>query len=107
MEDSERPSLLIANAGRRESKRPMSANARRCLTIVLAAGEGVRIRSARPKVLHQLAGRSMLAHTLSTVLKGAMGDVAVVVGPDAKGVAGEALKAAPEAKIAVQRERRG
>jgi bifunctional UDP-N-acetylglucosamine pyrophosphorylase / glucosamine-1-phosphate N-acetyltransferase len=85
----------------------MSADARRCLTIVLAAGEGVRMRSARAKVLHELAGRSMLAHTLSTVLGGAMGDVAVVVGPDAKGVALEALKAAPEAKIAVQRERRG
>jgi bifunctional UDP-N-acetylglucosamine pyrophosphorylase/glucosamine-1-phosphate N-acetyltransferase len=85
----------------------MSANARRCLTIVLAAGEGVRMLSARPKVLHELAGRSMLAHTLSTVLTGAMGDVAVVVGPDAKSVAAEALKAAPEAKIAVQRERRG
>ena len=85
----------------------MSANARRCLTIVLAAGEGVRMRSARPKVLHELAGRSMLAHTLSTVLEGAMGDIAVVVGPDGDGVAAEALKAAPEAKIAVQRERRG
>ena len=70
----------------------MSANARRCLTIVLAAGEGVRMRSARPKVLHELAGRSMLAHTLSTVLKGAMGDIVVVVGPDADGVAAEALK---------------
>jgi bifunctional UDP-N-acetylglucosamine pyrophosphorylase/glucosamine-1-phosphate N-acetyltransferase len=85
----------------------MSANARCCLTIVLAAGEGARMRSARPKVLHELAGRSMLAHTVSTVLKGAMGDIAVVVGPDANGVAEEAVKAAPEAKIAVQRERRG
>jgi bifunctional UDP-N-acetylglucosamine pyrophosphorylase / glucosamine-1-phosphate N-acetyltransferase len=85
----------------------MSANARRCLTIVLAAGEGVRMRSARPKVLHELAGRSMLAHTLSTVLKGAIGDIAVVVASDGDGVAAEALKTAPEAKIAVQRERRG
>ena len=85
----------------------MSANARRCLTIVLAAGEGVRMRSARPKVLHELAGRSMLAHTLSTILAGAMGDIAVVVASDGDGVAAEALKAAPEAKIAVQRERRG
>jgi bifunctional UDP-N-acetylglucosamine pyrophosphorylase / glucosamine-1-phosphate N-acetyltransferase len=85
----------------------MSADARRCLTIVLAAGEGVRMRSARAKVLHQLAGRSMLAHTLSTVLEGAMGDVAVVVASGGDGVAAEALKAAPEAKIAVQRERRG
>jgi bifunctional UDP-N-acetylglucosamine pyrophosphorylase / glucosamine-1-phosphate N-acetyltransferase len=85
----------------------MSANPRRCLTIVLAAGEGVRMRSARPKVLHELAGRSMLAHVLSTVRDGAMGDIAVVVGPNGDRVAGEALKVAPEAKIAVQRERRG
>jgi bifunctional UDP-N-acetylglucosamine pyrophosphorylase/glucosamine-1-phosphate N-acetyltransferase len=85
----------------------MSANARRCLTIVLAAGEGVRMRSARPKVLHELAGRSMLAHVLSTVREGATGDIAVVVGPNGDSVAAEALKAAPEAKIAVQHERRG
>ncbi|MCW2544394.1 MAG: glucosamine-phosphate N-acetyltransferase / UDP-N-acetylglucosamine pyrophosphorylase [Frankiales bacterium] len=33
--------------------------------IVLAAGEGTRMRSATPKVLHTLAGRTMLAHVLS------------------------------------------
>jgi bifunctional UDP-N-acetylglucosamine pyrophosphorylase/glucosamine-1-phosphate N-acetyltransferase len=85
----------------------MNANARRCLTIVLAAGEGVRMRSARPKVLHELAGRSMLAHILSTVREGATGDIVVVVGPNGDSVAAEALKVAPEAKIAVQREQRG
>jgi bifunctional UDP-N-acetylglucosamine pyrophosphorylase / glucosamine-1-phosphate N-acetyltransferase len=85
----------------------MTANARRCLTIVLAAGEGVRMRSARPKVLHELAGRSMLAHTLSTVLEGAAGEVVVIVGPDRDSVSAEALKVAPGAKIAIQRERRG
>ena len=85
----------------------MSANPRRCLTIVLAAGEGVRMRSARPKVLHELAGRSMLAHTLSAVLEGAAGDVVVVVGPDRDSVAAEALKVAPGAKIVVQPERQG
>jgi bifunctional UDP-N-acetylglucosamine pyrophosphorylase / glucosamine-1-phosphate N-acetyltransferase len=85
----------------------MTANARRCLTIVLAAGEGVRMRSARPKVLHELAGRSMLAHTLSAVLEGAAGEVVVIVGPDRDSVSAEALKVAPGAKIAIQRERRG
>jgi bifunctional UDP-N-acetylglucosamine pyrophosphorylase/glucosamine-1-phosphate N-acetyltransferase len=85
----------------------MSAIARRSLTIVLAAGEGVRMRSARPKVLHELAGRSMLAHALSAVREGGSGDIAVVVAPGGDAVAAEALKAAPEAKIAVQRERRG
>jgi bifunctional UDP-N-acetylglucosamine pyrophosphorylase / glucosamine-1-phosphate N-acetyltransferase len=85
----------------------MTANARRCLTIVLAAGGGVRMRSVRPKVLHEIAGRSMLAHTLSAVLKGAAGDIAVVVAPNADDVATEAVKAARQAKIALQRERRG
>ena len=85
----------------------MSANARRCLTIVLAAGEGVRMRSSRPKVLHELAGRSMLAHTLSAVLEAASGDIAVIVAPDRDSVAAEALKVAPRAKIVTQPERRG
>jgi bifunctional UDP-N-acetylglucosamine pyrophosphorylase / glucosamine-1-phosphate N-acetyltransferase len=85
----------------------MSANARRCLTIVLAAGEGVRMRSVRPKVLHELAGRSMVAHALSAVLEGAAGDVVVVVGPDRDSVAAEALKVAPGAKIVIQPGRRG
>jgi bifunctional UDP-N-acetylglucosamine pyrophosphorylase / glucosamine-1-phosphate N-acetyltransferase len=85
----------------------MSANARRCLTIVLAAGEGVRMRSARPKVLHELAGRSMLAHTLSAVVEGGAGDIAVVVGPDRESVAAEAQRIAPGAKIVVQQKRRG
>ncbi|MFZ1152106.1 MAG: NTP transferase domain-containing protein, partial [Xanthobacteraceae bacterium] len=41
--------------------------ARTCLAIVLAAGEGTRMRSARPKVLHPLAGRSLLAHVLGSI----------------------------------------
>ena len=38
--------------------------ARSCLAIVLAAGEGTRMRSSKPKVLHEVAGRSLLAHVL-------------------------------------------
>jgi bifunctional UDP-N-acetylglucosamine pyrophosphorylase/glucosamine-1-phosphate N-acetyltransferase len=67
----------------------------------------VRMRTARPKVLHELAGRSMLAHVRSTVREGATGDIAVVVGPNGDSVVKEALKVAPESKIAVQPERRG
>ena len=44
-----------------------AAAARTCLAVVLAAGEGTRMRSATPKVLHELAGRSMLAHVLAAV----------------------------------------
>lgn len=35
--------------------------------IVMAAGKGTRMKSARPKVLHRLAGRSLLQHVLETV----------------------------------------
>ncbi|RRQ24398.1 UDP-N-acetylglucosamine diphosphorylase/glucosamine-1-phosphate N-acetyltransferase [Guyparkeria sp. SCN-R1] len=34
--------------------------------VVLAAGKGTRMRSSKPKVLHEIAGRSMLAHCLDT-----------------------------------------
>src|SRR5579863_2470432 len=85
----------------------MSADARRCLTIVLAAGEGLRMRSARPKVLHEIAGRSMLGHVLSAVCEAGTQDIVVVIGPDRPDVAAEALRVAPGAEIQVQRERRG
>ncbi|MHA7834947.1 MAG: NTP transferase domain-containing protein, partial [Algiphilus sp.] len=37
--------------------------------IVLAAGQGTRMQSALPKVLHPVAGRPMLAHVLSTITR--------------------------------------
>ncbi len=85
----------------------MSTDARRALIVVLAAGEGIRMRSNRPKALHDIAGRSMLAHVLAAVGESGAGDVAVVVGPDRDDVAAEALRVAPGAAIFVQRERRG
>ena len=33
--------------------------------VILAAGKGTRMRSALPKVLHKLAGRSMLGHVIA------------------------------------------
>ena len=47
--------------------------------VVLAAGEGTRMRSATPKVLHTLAGRSMLGHALATARALDPGRVLVVV----------------------------
>ena len=35
--------------------------------VILAAGKGTRMRSALPKVLHKLSGRSMLAHVVAAV----------------------------------------
>jgi bifunctional UDP-N-acetylglucosamine pyrophosphorylase/glucosamine-1-phosphate N-acetyltransferase len=48
--------------------------------IVLAAGEGTRMRSSTPKVLHEICGRSMLAHVLAAVRAAAPLEVAVVTG---------------------------
>jgi bifunctional UDP-N-acetylglucosamine pyrophosphorylase / glucosamine-1-phosphate N-acetyltransferase len=80
---------------------------RSCLAIVLAAGEGTRMRSARPKVLHAIAGRSLLAHVLETVRAAGGTRVAVVVGPTTEVVASEAKRALPGAEIFVQTERLG
>ncbi len=80
---------------------------RTCLAIVLAAGEGTRMRSARPKVLHPLAGRSLLAHVLGTVAQSGVTAAAVVIGPGEDAVAAEVEHAVPEAECFVQQERRG
>ncbi len=82
-------------------------NARRCLAVILAAGEGTRMRSALPKVLHRLAGRTMLAHVLATAAEAKADAVAVVVGPGRDDVAAEARQAIPAAEIFVQSERLG
>ena len=44
---------------------PQSSAAGLAAVVVLAAGQGTRMRSARPKVLHELGGRSMLGHVLA------------------------------------------
>lgn len=80
---------------------------RTCLAIVLAAGEGTRMRSSLPKVMHKLAGRTMLAHVLAAVKAAGTETVAVVVGPNAETVADEAKRIVPNAQVFVQAERRG
>ena len=81
--------------------------ARSSLTVVLATGEGTRMRSALPKVLHPVAGQSLLSHVLHAAPAGAGNSLAVVVGPDHAAVADEARRVRPEASTFVQRERLG
>jgi bifunctional UDP-N-acetylglucosamine pyrophosphorylase/glucosamine-1-phosphate N-acetyltransferase len=77
------------------------------LAIVLAAGEGTRMRSATPKVLHHVAGRSMLANTLASVIAAGIDRIAVVVGPGRDDVGAEARRIAPAAKVFTQTNRLG
>jgi bifunctional UDP-N-acetylglucosamine pyrophosphorylase / glucosamine-1-phosphate N-acetyltransferase len=82
-------------------------NRRTCLTIVLAAGEGTRMRSSLPKALNMLGGSTLLAHVLATTHAAGCGEIAVVVGPDHGEVAKETLSIAPQAQVFEQRERKG
>lgn len=80
---------------------------RQLLVIVLAAGEGTRMLSSLPKVLHAVAGRPMLSHVLDAALAAGAAKIAVVVGPDHDKVAAEVRRVAPDAEVFVQSERRG
>ena len=80
---------------------------RTCLAIILAAGEGTRMRSDKPKVMHEIAGRPMLGHVLSAVQAAGATRIAVVIGPDRTDVAETARAFAPDCAIFEQRERLG
>ena len=65
------------------------------------------MRSDLPKVLHKIAGRSMLAHVLAAVEVAGAERVAVVIGPDRADVAAQVRDACPDAAVFVQAERLG
>ncbi len=57
--------------------------------IVLAAGKGTRMKSALPKVLHRIAGRSMVGHVLGNLAALKVAKTAVVIAPGMDAVAKE------------------
>jgi bifunctional UDP-N-acetylglucosamine pyrophosphorylase/glucosamine-1-phosphate N-acetyltransferase len=65
------------------------------------------MNSARPKVLHRIAGRTMLGHVLQAVRQAGADRVAVVIGPGREDTATEVRAQAPDAEIFVQADRRG
>ncbi|HEY9566456.1 MAG TPA: NTP transferase domain-containing protein, partial [Thalassobaculum sp.] len=69
--------------------------------LVLAAGKGTRMRSDRPKVLHPLAGRPMVAHVLDALAPLDPDRVAVVVGP---GMDAVAAAVAPHRTVVQERQ---
>jgi bifunctional UDP-N-acetylglucosamine pyrophosphorylase/glucosamine-1-phosphate N-acetyltransferase len=73
--------------------------------VILAAGQGTRMRSATHKVLHPIAGRPMLAHLLDTVDQLGAERRVVVVGKGREQV--KAALAGHDVRIAVQEEQRG
>ena len=77
------------------------------LTVILAAGKGTRMKSATPKVLHPIAGLSMLGHTLKTASAAGDGTIALVIGPGMDAVRADAARLAPGAQIFVQEQQLG
>ena len=73
--------------------------------VILAAGQGTRMRSALPKVLHPIAGQSMLAHVLQTARSLKPASIQVVIGHGAELVR-EQLAAA-DVSFVVQSEQLG
>lgn len=86
---------------------PSEAKKRRCLAVILAAGDGKRMHSQMPKVLHELGGRSMLAYVLTAVAAAGADRLAIVVAPGQDKVVAEAKRLAPEANFFVQAAPRG
>ena len=65
------------------------------------------MRSSLPKVLHPVAGQSLLAHVLDAAPHGTGAALAVVIGPDHKAVADEVKRIRPDAATFIQAERLG
>ena len=74
--------------------------------IVLAAGEGTRMKSVTPKVLHSICGRTLLGHVIHAVTELIPKDLAVVVGAGREQVEEHIGQIAPKARTIFQ-ERRG
>jgi len=75
--------------------------------VILAAGEGTRMKSRTPKVLHKLSGRSLLGHAIAAAGDLAPQRLVVVVGHAREEVAAAAVAAAPQADIVVQEQQLG
>ncbi len=74
----------------------------RIAVVVLAAGQGTRMKSSTPKVLHRLAGLPLLAHVLRTASSLEPEHVAVVVRHERERVAAEVVERAPDAIVVDQ-----
>ncbi|RUX43564.1 hypothetical protein EOA33_28985, partial [Mesorhizobium sp. M4A.F.Ca.ET.050.02.1.1] len=78
-----------------------------CLSVILAAGEGTRMKSALPKVLHPIAGLPMVAHVVKAAEAAGSGDLALVIGHGVEEMRKAAQKFAPKAETFVQEKRLG
>lgn len=84
----------------------MSAH-RPAAVVVLAAGEGTRMKSATPKVLHEISGRSLVGHVVAAAGALEPEHLVVVVGHAREQVTAHLADAGPQIRTAVQHEQNG
>ncbi len=84
----------------------MSAT-RPAAVVVLAAGEGTRMKSATPKVLHAMCGRSMVGHVVAASRALDPEHLIVVVGHGRDQVAAHLAEVDPDVRVVVQEEQNG
>jgi len=77
------------------------------LAIILAAGQGTRMKSRTPKVLHEVARRPMVGHVLDAARAAGADDVAVVIGVGGDQVREAVLAEDRNAQVVVQSEQLG
>jgi len=75
--------------------------------IILAAGQGTRMQSDLPKVLHPIAGQPMLAHVMQRAASVSPDEMVIVAGHGSDAVTRAAHDVNPDARIVLQAEQRG
>ncbi len=85
-----------------------SYDAAKLAAVILAAGQGTRMKSRKAKVLHELCGKPMIHHVVGAAVAAGVGDVVVVVGFDGESVRTSLAAGFGErARTAEQPEQRG
>lgn len=81
--------------------------ARSCQVVILAAGEGTRMKSSLSKVMHPVGGQPMLGYVLAAASAVGADRIAVVRGPASEDVAKLVNRSVAAAETFVQNKRRG
>src|SRR5271167_3410403 len=101
--------LIMAKAPKTKYKSTASLSSpkpARIAIAIMAAGKGTRLKSKHPKVLHEVGGKSILAHVIATAQEVVPAeDIFVIIGHEAERV--RAAVAATGVNFVVQTEQRG